>query len=329
MNALAGARTQAARLIDADAAEIALVPNTNVGLNLAAEAVLARQDQRRTILISDREFPANVYPWLALERRGFTVERLPVDERGCPREDLMLEHIAAGDVTAVSVSFVQFSTGYRADIAALSEACARTNTLLVVDAIQGLGAVPLSVAHTRIDILACGGQKWLCSPWGSGFTYVRRELIQQFEPLLPGWLAFEASMDFGRLLEYRYDLLDDARRFETGSLPFQDHLGMGRSIELLLELGIDNIWQHLLGLQQPIIDWAEARGVELAGATEAQRRSGIVGVRMPDAAAAHAQLAAAGVVCAVREGAIRLSPHWYNTEEEVQRVVQIFHNLKS
>jgi cysteine desulfurase/selenocysteine lyase len=323
LNTLTSARASAARLIGCTPEEVALTPNTNVGINIAANAVLERAEHKRTILISAREFPANVYPWLALQYQGYTVEVVPTDDRGYPREDLIVVRIAHGDVAALSISFVQFASGYRADLGALSRICAEHDVLFVVDAIQGLGALPLDVRSTPIDILACGAQKWLCSPWGSGFTYIRRELINTFDPLFPGWLAFKASSDFTNLLNYEYDFLNDARRFETGSLAFQDQLGMSLSIDLLVELGIEQIWQHLLALQQPIIDWAASRGLEIASDLTPVRRSGILCVRPRNAEVVYGALLNAGVGCALRENSIRLAPHWYNTHEEIARVIKI------
>lgn len=323
MSALSCARENAARLIGATAAEIALAPNTQVALNVAANAVRARAQQRRTILASAGEFPANVYPWLALQPYGFTLELIPADPRGFPRENLMLERIASGDVVAISVSFVQFASGFRADLGALGSACRAHDVLFIVDAIQGLGAVPLDVRALDIDILACGGQKWLCAPWGSGFTYIRDRLIHTFEPTYPGWLSYKSSADFRSLLSYDTELHDDARRFEVGSIAFQDQLGMARSIEHLLEIGVAEIWQHILALQQPIVEWAQQHDVEITSELTPARRSGILGIRPRNSQAAHTALVEAGVACAFREQSIRLAPHWYNTHEEMARVLEV------
>ncbi len=323
MGALSAARTHAARLIGASAFEIALAPNTQVAINVAANAVLERADHRHTILVSAGEFPANVYPWLALRHHGLTVELIPLDDRGFPREEVMLERIADGDVVAVSVSFVQFASGFRADLAALGAACRAHDVLFVVDAIQGLGALPLDVRALGIDVLACGGQKWLCSPWGSGFTYIAGELIGTFEPTYPGWLSYKGSADFSSLTSYDTALHDDARRFEVGSIAFQDQLGMAVSIEHLLAIGISAIWQHILTLQQPIVEWAAQRDVAIANDLTPERRSGILCIRPPDPAAAHAALLEAGVACAFREQSIRLAPHWYNTQDEIGRVLEV------
>jgi cysteine desulfurase/selenocysteine lyase len=316
-------RAAAATLVGARAEEIALTPNTNLGINIAATAAFQFGDDRRVILISDREFPANVYPWLALARQDFSVEMIPTDANGFPREEEMLARIEEGDVAAVSVSFVQYSNGYRADLDTIGEACRRNGTLFVVDAIQGLGAVPLDVTKSSIDILACGAQKWLCSPWGTGFTYIRSELIPEFEPLLPGWMSFESTQDFTRLTDYHYDMLGDARRFETGTLAFQDFVGFHKSVELLLEIGGDAIWQHIRELTGALITWAQSREVKLVSSIEEERRSGIVCIRPTEPDRVMKMLSEAEVQCAYREGAIRLAPHWYNTTDEIERVIEV------
>jgi cysteine desulfurase/selenocysteine lyase len=300
MGALTSARESAARLINATPAEIALVPNTNVGINIAVNAVLERAPDKATVLLSDREFPANVYPWLALQYHGFDVEIVPADESGLPDEDAIIERVRGGDVAALSISFVQFASGFRADLSALSRVCAQHDTLFVVDAIQGLGAVPLDVQETPIDVLACGAQKWLCSPWGSGFAYIRQDLINTFDPSFPGWLAFKASNDFSNLLNYEYEFVNDARRFEVGSIAYQDQLGMSISIDLLLELGVENIWRYLQGLQEQISEWASSRGVEIVSDLTTSRRSGILCLRPSQASAVHKALLNAGVACAFR-----------------------------
>lgn len=323
MAPLGAARNAAARLVGADEDEIALTPNTNIGINIAAMAAFQLGDKRRTILISDREFPANVYPWLALERSGFRTEIIPTDARRLPDEDALVERVESGDIAVLSISFVQFASGFRADLARLGIACRKHGTLFVVDSIQGLGAVPLNVRACHVDVLACGGQKWLCAPWASGFAYIRRELVTRFEPLLPGWLAFTTTQDFGKLTEYKYELLDDARRFETGSLGFQDFLGLQHSLELLLELDVHAVWQHIRALQEPIIAWAREHGVEIVSSTEEERRSGILCVRPREPDAVYRQLLAADIRCALRENSIRLSPHWYNTSGDIERALEL------
>ncbi|MEX2283344.1 MAG: aminotransferase class V-fold PLP-dependent enzyme [Gemmatimonadota bacterium] len=320
---LSRARTGAARLIGADPSEIALTQNTTTGINLAAHFAAQRgREGRKTIVLCDREFPANVYPWLALRRQGFEVRIIPTRTDGNPDESALMEAVQQPDVVAFAYSFVQFATGYRANLIEFGRICAEREILFSVDAIQGLGAVPVDVKEARIDVLASGAQKWLCSPWGVGFAYVRGELCPEFEPYLPGWLAFQASRDFTRLVDYDYDLVDNAERFEVGTQSFESCVAFAESLDLLLELGVDRIYDHVLGLQDRIIAWAAARSqVEIV--SDRSARSGILCLRPPAAALAHRALLDAGVTCALREGSIRISPHFYNDAEDIDRVIGV------
>jgi cysteine desulfurase / selenocysteine lyase len=326
--ALARARAACAQLIDAEVADIALTPNTSVGLNIAASILRQRSAGRRTIIMPDREFPANVYGWLALEREGYLVEMLPVDDAGCPREDALLQRIARGDVCALTISAVQFATGYRADLETLGAACAEHDVLFVVDAIQALGVTPVSVRDARIDVLACGGQKWLCGPFGTGFAYIRRELCTSTEPDLPGWLSFESTADFTSLLEYNWDLWPDARRFEIGSLGVQSFIALTHSIELILEIGVHRIEQHVRTLHEPLLSWAAASAAASPLVLEPQRRGGILALRVSDAEAMNHALAAANVTVVPREGAVRFAPHFYNTASDVERALAVLRSLE-
>jgi cysteine desulfurase / selenocysteine lyase len=317
---LAEGRRLAARLIAADASEIALTTNTTTGINVAAGALpLAAGD---VVLVSDREFPANVYPWLRLREKGVRVELAPATPEGWPDEAHLLERIRAPEVKLLAVSLVQFANGYLVDLDRISSEARASGTWLVVDAIQGLGQIPIDVLRTPVDVLACGAQKWLLSPWGSGFVYVRKELVRQLVPQQVGWMAFEGTDDFARLTAYDDRLREDARRFEVVTLPFQDVAGMSASLGLLLEVGIERIREHLRHVAEPVLDWAARRGIRLASPV-GEHASGIVCVAPPDVAARHAALKRAGVVSSLREGSIRLSPHLYNTVEELARVAEL------
>jgi selenocysteine lyase/cysteine desulfurase len=318
---LADARAAAARLIGAAPEEIALAPNTTLGLNVAARALPLAPGE--IVLLSDREFPANVYPWLALKDRGVSAEIAPVDAHGWPDEDHLVERLADPRVKVLAVSFVQFSNGYRADLARLSAACRAQGVTLVVDAIQGLGNSPLDVREIPIDILATGGQKWLLSPWGTGFTYVRSELIERLRPAFVGWAAYDGTDDYSNLVKYSEVLRHDARRFEIGTIPFQDMHGMVTSLGLLEELTVEAIATYTRSLAEPLLAWAREMGVRVVSPTDERHRSAIVCIAPDRADEAHRRLKSAGVVCAFREGAIRLSPHCYNTVEEMEKVIDV------
>ena len=316
---LAESRRLAAELIGAGPEEIALTINTGFGLSLAARALPLRAGD--IVLASDREFPANVYPWMLLKDIGVTLELAPTTTEGWPDEEYLLERLRDPRVRVLAVSLVQFSNGYTVDLARLSAATRTSGIYLVVDAIQGVGQIPVDVRRTPVDLLACGAQKWLLSPWGSGFVYVRRELIRELRPAITGWMAFEGTDDFTRLTQYNDTLRGDARRFELIPLPYQDFAGMNASLGLILGLGVDRIGRHLQLLHQPVLAWAartNARVVSPAG----ERGSGILCVAPNNVGEAFRRLKAAHVVSSMREGAIRLSPHAYNSLDEMERVVE-------
>jgi selenocysteine lyase/cysteine desulfurase len=220
------------------------------------------------------------------------------------------------------VSLVQFSNGYQVDLAALSAATRKTGAWLIVDAIQGIGQLPLDLGRIEVDALACGGQKWLLSPWGSGFVYVRRPLISQLSPPVTGWMAFEGTDDLTRLTAYSDGLRDDGRRFELATLPYQDFAGMNASLGLILELGVERIQAHLQRLHQPVLAWAERSGAAVTS-PRGVHGSGIVCLAPENVTDVHRRLKAARIICSLREGAIRLSPHGYNTVEEMERVAAV------
>lgn len=314
------ARALTATLLNVTTAEIALTFNTSYGLNLAARGLPLEPGD--IVLASDREFPANVYPWMRLAERGVSLELAPVTVDGWPDEDALVERMSDPKVRVVAVSLVQFSNGYCVDLGRLSKRARETGTFLVVDAIQGLGAMPVDLAATPVDILSCGGQKWLLSPWGSGFVYVRKELLPVVQPIVVGWMAFEGTDDFTRLTDYDPRLREDARRYEMISLPFQDFAGYNTSLELLLEVGIPAIAGHIASVHAPMLEWAARRGVRISSPVGAHG-SGIVCVAVPEPAAAYRALRAQGVVASVREGAIRLSPHLFSTIDEMERVTEM------
>lgn len=316
----AESRRLAARLIGASPDEIALAVNTSYGLNFAARALPFRRGD--IVLVSDREFPANVYPWLRLADVGVTAELVPTTAEGWPDEARMLERLRDPRVRALAVSLVQFSNGYRVDLDRLSAAARANGAWLVVDAIQAVGQLPLDVTRTPVDILACGAQKWLLSPWGSGFVYVRRDLIGELSPAVAGWMSYEGTDDLGRLTEYNVALRSDARRFELATLPYQDFAGFNASVGLLLEVGLERIRDHLRTLHAPVLEWADRTGARVVSPRD-DRGSAILCLVPDRVADARRRLRAAGIVASLREGAIRLSPHLYNTVEEMERVADV------
>jgi cysteine desulfurase/selenocysteine lyase len=317
---LARSRELISRLIGAKTTEIALAANTGYGLNLAARALpLERGD---VILTPDLEFPANIYPWAAAAtHRGLEYRRVALTD-GVLDEDKLLVALEDRAVKCVSVSWVGFANGARIDLARIGKACRDRNIFFVVDAIQGLGPLTIDVRKLDIDILACGAQKWLLSPWGSGFVYVREELARALEPPIVSWMAARGTDDFRKLTDYDFTWRDDARRFEFVTLPFHDFAAMNASLELFMELSPAVVSAHIRRCADEIVQWARDTNVALVTPAEPAHRAGIVSVRPKNGAQVSERLRAAGVVHSFREGAIRLAPHIYNAIDDVRSALR-------
>jgi cysteine desulfurase/selenocysteine lyase len=316
-------RVLAAQLIGAHADEIALTTNTSWGVNLAAYALpLGPGD---IVLGSQGEFPANVYPWMsAAKARGFTFEMVPMVGRAVNEEEILARVAHDPRVKGVALSWVSFWSGYRIDVVRMGAACRANGIWFAVDAIQGLGACTIDVNAAQVDILSTGAQKWLCSPWGTGFAYVRRDLIAQLEPPAAGWLSQATAGDFAKFLDYDPAWRSDAQRFEVGSLPMQDFIGMNATLELFQELGPLHVEQHVRALTRQVLGWAETRRDITCFTPELDAsRAGIVALATPDLHGDSQRLREAKVTHAVREGAIRIAPHFHNTVEDVERVISV------
>ena len=300
-------------LLNAEDGTIALSVNTGAGINLAAWGLPLGAGS--VVVIPDLEFPANVYPWMAASRaREYSVRVVPARD-GLLDEEALFEALDEPGTRVLALSWVGFATGFVADLPRLSEACRARDVWLVVDGIQGVGVLPLDLARTHVDLLACGGQKWLLSPWGSGFTYVHPDMLKVLAPQPVSWMAVRGSDDFASLVDYDLTWRDGARRFEQITVPFQDFAGMAASLELLRDLGHAEIGAHIEARVAELADGARNAGVPVV--TPQGRTAGIVTVRPRDVRATSERLRDARVVHSVREGTIRLSPHCYTTSEEI------------
>jgi selenocysteine lyase/cysteine desulfurase len=318
---LARCRGLCAALIGAAADEIALMVNTTYGLNVAARCLPLQPGD--VVVSSDREFPANVYPWMALERRGVSYQRIPCAGR-LADEDAVLRALDGPRVRALTLSWVSFETGLRLDLARLGAACRERGIWFVVDAMQGVGACALDVRACHVDLLACGGQKWLLSPWGTGFLYVRRELVTRLEPQAVGWMAVKGSEDFTRLCDYQLDWFDSARRFEVITLPYQDFAAFESSLRMFAAVGHERLYALVAERATQIVEWARRRDdMQLVTPEDPARRAGVVALVPRDPHTVSVRLREAGVIHSLREGAIRLAPHFYTSAEEVERALAL------
>jgi len=319
----AKAREACARLIGAKPSTIALMTNTSHGVNLAARSLPYGKGD--VILSTHGEFPANVYPWIAAARdRGAEFRLLPL-AGDWPDEAALMRAIETDPrVKVVSLSWVSFWSGHRYDIAAIGAACRSRGIHFFVDAIQGLGPLALDVVAANVDVLACGAQKWLVSPWGVGFAYVREELIAKLEPAEVGWWAQATSGDYAKFLDYDARWADDGRRFEVITLDFVGFNAMAESIGLLLETGPKAIEAHVTALADRALAFADdTAGVEFVTPREPSRRAGVLAFRTKDVAKSSDRLTAAKVAHSVRTGCIRLAPHFYNTADELDAALAL------
>jgi len=321
LDSAATARANFAALVGADSTEIALMPNTTYGLNLAARALPLRPG---VVLAFDGEFPSCVYPFQALGSRGVELELVP-RVNGLPDEDTLVQAIEQrSDVVAVVVSWTQFASGFVADLDRIGNACRARGVFFIVDGIQSCGVRPIDLHALSVDVFASGAQKWQLGPWGTGFVYVRRDLITALQPHDVGWACMKSSTDYTRLTDYEFDFFDDARRFEVVTLAYHDFAVANAATSLLLDLGVPAVAAHIEQLATRIVDWAQSRrDVRLVTPAAPARRAGVVSFAPAELDSTAERLKAAHVHFTVREGAIRLSPHCYNTTEEIDRVLAL------
>lgn len=315
-------RSLVSRLINAESsARIAFLMNTSDALNIIPTGFSWHTGDR--ILLNDQEFPSNVYPYLNVRRFGVEIEIMPTHDGEVTPE--MVENAIAssgGRIKLVSLSAVQFLSGYRPDLAAIGAICKRNGVIFVVDAIQAAGAVPLDVQAMGIDALACGGQKWLMSTTGVAFLYLTEELQNRIEQAHLGWISVAKPWDF---FQYDQPLNASAVRYENGTLNFPGIIGLGASLKTLLEVSPYQTEQHLahltdyllaelptLGIFAPINAWAQ------------ERRAGIVSGRLLDASIGEAllkKLHERSITISLRDGRLRFAPHCHNTLGEMEQTV--------
>lgn len=307
-------RNRFATLIGASSEEIAFIKNTSEGLSIVAAGFPWKAGDN--LVTSNVEFPSNIYPWLRLETRGVEVRMVKARDGRVPREDLFAA--CDGKTRMIALSSVEFANGYRNDLAPIGEFCRKQGIFFCVDAIQSLGVLPIDVKSCGIDALAADGHKWLLAPEGIGGFYLSREVLEMVEPVMLGWHSVRNRFDFEN---YDFHLAPDARRFEPGSFNMVGIAAFGASLGLLLEIGVERIWERVRRLTDRVIESAERAGYELVSPRNPEDRSGIVTFRVAgaDPQALWKSLLARGVVCSARSGGIRVSPHFYNTPEEIDR----------
>jgi cysteine desulfurase/selenocysteine lyase len=309
---IAAARLNCARLINAEAGEIAFVKSTSHGLSIVSQGL----DWQRgdNMIVYEKEFPSNLFTWLDLERKGVEVRKIPSRNGRIVLSDI--EQSCDARTRLLAVSSVQFSNGFRIDLKKVSELCRTREILFCVDAIQSLGVIPMDVQAFHIDFLSADGHKWLLGPEGVGMFFCRKELAERLHPPLIGWrsVVHEFNFDHPRL-----ELKKDSLRFEEGSMNLLGIFGLAASVELLLEVGVPAIAERVLDLGEVIIREAEKRGLAVLTPKERNERGGNVTIAGGfDPEQVRDELRKQGIMVNARGGGLRISPHFYNTEAELQ-----------
>jgi cysteine desulfurase/selenocysteine lyase len=313
LDAYEGLRVATARLIGADRSEIANVKNTSEGVATIAMGLDWRTGDK--VVAFREEFPANVYPWRRLEGRGIQVEWLSIDD---PLEKI---DDAARGARLLTISFVQYLSGFRADLEAIGEICHRRGCLFFVDAIQGMGAFPLDVRKARIHALAADGHKWMLGPEGCGVLYIQKDVQDSIEPVEFGWTNVAGYNDYA---SRDMSLRADAGRYECGTLNTIGCYGLRAALEVLLEVGVDRIGPRVQALGDQIAAGVIAKGYEVLGQRTPSSGAGIVSFRHAeiDSRLIVRNLKSKGFIAAPRQGWVRTSPHFYISAENIQSLIE-------
>ncbi len=309
-------RANAAKLLNVEPDDVAFVPNTTEPIAYVANGLEWLDGDN--VLLADIEYPANVYPWWAQERKGVELRWVKSEEGRLRVQDFAAAITERTRVLAVST--VEFSTGFRNDVAALGELCRERGVLLVVDAIQSLGALRLDAKAANIDVLACGGHKWLLSTAGAGLMYCRRDIIDRLGAANAG---AGSMVNVEPYLDYRFEPRPDARRFESGSSNVVGIIGLGAALELLNEVGPANIEERSRRLTDRACEGLRSKGYSIYSSREEREWSGIVMFECGghDGREIVKSLAEQKICISLRAGRLRMAPHFYNNEADIDRCI--------
>jgi selenocysteine lyase/cysteine desulfurase len=311
-------RGLAGKMIDADPLDIAFIKNTSEGIGIVAEGFPWKAGDN--VVTAAEEYPANLYPWMNLASRGVELRMVQSRDARIWVDDI--SSIIDSRTRLVSLSFVEFASGFRNDLDAVGALCREHGIFFFVDAIQGLGVLPLSVRKKPVDFLAADGHKWLLGSEGAGIFYIRRELVDMMHAVGVGWNSVIGARNFGRI-DFR--LKQNAGRWESGSLNVGGIAGLGASLELLLEIGIPKIQERVIELTDYLCERAKKIGLEVYSSRRPEDKSGIVSIVVPDADPIQLvhRFKKEGVVINQRAGRLRVSPHFYNNYEEIDRLITL------
>jgi len=312
---MAETKERAGKVLGTNADRVEFIPNTSTGLNMLAQGLDWTEGDR--IAVPDGAFPTNVYPFLNLEREGVTVDFIPTDEGTYTVQDVA--DTLRPETRLLSVSWVHFLSGFRADLNAIGELCAENDVLFCVDAIQGLGALQIDVEAAGIDFLAAGGHKWLMAIQGIGVLYCDEALQDRLHPPT-GWL--HGPIDWDHLDAYDLSFHDDARRFRTGTLNSVGVAALHAALGLYLEAGPARCEDRVLDLSTTLAAELADCGLPRYGTDDPTHASGIVTVAPDDPEGLFDHLTAHDITGAVRNRKVRFAPTYYNDESDLVAILE-------
>ena len=306
-----------ARLIGAKSSEIAFIKNTTEGLGFVANGYPWKQGDN--VIIADIEYPSNVYCWVKLAKSGVEV-RWVKNQQGRIRVD-DIRALMDSKTRVVSLSAVQFSNGYRQDLESTAALCNERGVLFNLDGIQWIGALAIDVERLGVHFLSVGGHKWLLAPIGTGFFYCRQAVMDRIEPPTVGYHTVDKHEDH---MDYELVYRGNAGRFEEALVNFPGIWGLDAATRMQLALGAEQIQRHILALTSRAVEGLRSRNYEIVSPFGDAERSGIVsfrhrGIKAEDIAE---RLKIGGVDVAVRGGALRISPSYYNDAQEIDRFLR-------
>ncbi|MBL4664876.1 MAG: aminotransferase class V-fold PLP-dependent enzyme [Nitrospinaceae bacterium] len=310
-------RKKFAQLINADIDEVAFVKNTSEGISIVANGFDWQPGDN--VVIPDIEFPANVYPWWNLKQRGIETRMVKSIEGRVLFDDLIKQ--VDSRTRILSISSVECNSGFRSDLNRIGTFCKEKGVLFFVDAIQSLGVLPMDVKKDGIDFLSADGHKWMLSVEGLGGFYISKEVGDKIRPVTMGWSNVVNAENF---MDYDFTLKKDAKKFEEGTPNTMSIHAFGAALDLLLETGIDNIEKRVMHLGDCIITELNRRDIKIYSSTFLEERSGNISFTLDkDIGPLYSYMLKNKVKLTVRDGLVRFSPHFYNSEDEILKVFDL------
>lgn len=318
-----GAKDKLAKLLNVNSNLIAWSANVSNSLNILAQGLDWKHGDE--IILNNIEFPSNIYPFLNLNKKG--VEILFAQAENGIVDLQQIEKLVSPRTKLVSISMIQFLTGYRADLKSIGDFCKKNNILFCVDGIQGVGVVQINLTECNIDFFAGGSHKWLMGLQGLGYFYLSQKLLDIINQKHVGWTSVKNPWD---LLDYNLNLLESAARFQIGTLPRIAIIALDASLSLFEEIGNDKIENQIVNNSFYLKELLIENGYKpILAEISKENMGGIVSFSHPDSVKIVKQLEHQNVICSVREGLIRVSPHFYNTREEFDYLIESINKITS